>query len=300
MNMSSKRPAHMMRRGLGRAFFYLMVLAILLYILAPVAWMFLSTILWETDFVRLSSDLEIPKSINFDYYVTLLFPWIPTKVEYGVFGGSWFLIKSVTDTTIVALATTAVTLVLGVLAAYPLARIRFPRRSGVLTFLVVVQMIPGLAILIPIFIIMRSLGLIDTFPGYILPLATYFAPFVAWMMVGFFQSTPVELEDQAIVDGCSRWGALTKIVLPLVAPGLVASAVWAFLSSWGEFMFAIVLTGSRVTPISVLIALAVGEVQARWGWMCAQAIIALLPPVVLALLLQKYLVKGLTAGAIKG
>jgi len=289
-----------MKRRVGRVFFYLIVVVILIYILAPVTWMFISTILYETDFVRLSSNLEIPKGINFDYYITLLLPWIPTQVEYGVFGGSWFLIKSVTDTTIIALATTGLTLVLGSLAAYPLARIRFGRRQNVLTFIVVVQMIPGLAILIPLFIIMRNLGLIDTFPGYILPLTAYFAPFVAWMMVGFFQSTPVELEDQAIVDGCSRWGVLTRIVLPLVAPGLVASAVWAFLSSWGEFMFAIVLTGSQVTPISVLIALAVGEVQARWGWMCAQAIIALLPPVVLALLLQKYLVKGLTAGAIKG
>jgi multiple sugar transport system permease protein len=280
--------------------FYLIVLVVLLYILAPVAWMFLSTIVYETDFVRMSSNLEVPKSVNFDYYQAILFPWLPTKVEYGVWGGSWFLLDSVADTTIVAVATAALTLVLGSLAAYPLARIRFPKRYGVLTFLVVVQMIPGLAILIPTFIIMRTLNLIDTFPGYILPLATFFAPFVAWMMVGFFQSTPVELEDQALVDGCSRWGTLVRIVLPLVAPGLVASAVWAFLSSWGEFMFAIVLTGSQVTPVSVVVALAVGEVQARWGWMCAQAIIALLPPVVLAVLLQKYLVKGLTAGAIKG
>ncbi|MEM2876407.1 MAG: carbohydrate ABC transporter permease, partial [Candidatus Bathyarchaeia archaeon] len=152
----------------------------------------------------------------------------------------------------------------------------------------------------PIFIMIRQAQLIDTYIGYILPLAAFFAPFVAWMMIGFFENIPIELEEQGLVDGCTRFQAFLRVTLPLAAPGLVSSAVWSFLSTWGELMFALVLTGANVNPLTVVIALGIGEVQARYGFMCAQAVIALAPPLIMAVVLQKYIVKGLTAGAIKG
>jgi multiple sugar transport system permease protein len=134
----------------------------------------------------------------------------------------------------------------------------------------------------------------------VLPLIAFFTPFVAWMMLGFLQGIPRELEEAALVDGCSALGALWRIVLPLSVQGLVASLVWGFLSAWGELMFALVLTGTRVKPVSVVVSLGVGEIQARWGFMSAQAVLALLVPLVLALVFQRYLVKGLTAGAVTG
>jgi multiple sugar transport system permease protein len=192
------------------------------------------------------------------------------------------------------------TVLLGSRAAYAFARLRFPGRALLVRTYIVVQMIPGLAVLIPLFIVIRSWNLVDTYPGYILPLIAFFTPFVAWMMLGFLQGIPRELEEAALVDGCSALAALWRIVLPLSVQGLVASLVWGFLSAWGELMFALVLTGTRVKPVSVVVSLGVGEIQARWGFMSAQAVLALLVPLVLALVFQRYLVKGLTAGAVTG
>src|SRR5581483_211747 len=106
----------------------------------------------------------------------------------------------------------------------------------------------------------------------------FFTPFVAWMMLGFIQAIPRELEEAAAVDGCSPVGALARIVLPLATQGLIASLVWAFLSAWGELMFALVLTGTRIKPVSVVVSLGVGEIQARWGFMSAQAVLTLPAP----------------------
>jgi multiple sugar transport system permease protein len=161
-------------------------------------------------------------------------------------------------------------------------------------------MIPGLAVLIPLYVMLRSVQLIDTYVGYILPLSAFLAPFVAWMMMDFFRSIPTDLEDSAFIDGCSRMQTLRKIILPLSAPGLVASGLWCFLVTWGEFMFAVVLTGGHVVPLSVEIATAVGQFAARDAYQASQGVIALAVPVALALAFQKYITKGLLAGSIKG
>ena len=273
----------------------------LAYVLLPVVWMVISSILVETDFIRLSSELILPRRIQLGYYQALLMPWRTQQIEYGVSAAyGTFLLEALRDTTIVATSVAAGTVLLGSLAAYAFARLRFPGRMALVRAYIVVQMIPGLAVLIPLFIVIRGWNLVDTYPGYILPLTAFFTPFVAWMMLGFIQSIPRELEEAAQVDGCSPLGALARIVLPLSAQGLIASLVWAFLSAWSELMFALVLTGTRVKPVSVVVSLGVGEIQARWGFMSAQAVLTLLVPLALALVFQRYLVKGLTAGAVTG
>ncbi len=280
---------------------YALVGLFLTYILAPVLWMVLSSVLVETDFVRLSSDLEIPRRLQFGYYKALLMPGQTSQIEFGVtaeYGA--FLVDALRHTTVVASTVAFGTVLFGWLAAYAFARLRFPGRMALIRTYIVVQMIPGLAVLIPLFIVIRGLNLVDTYPGYILPLMAFFTPFVAWMLLGFLQSIPKELEEAARVDGCSAVGALWRIVLPLSAQGLVAAVVWAFLSAWGELMFALVLTGTSVRPVSIVVSLGVGEIQARWGFMSAQAVLTLIVPLVLALVFQRYLVKGLTAGAVSG
>jgi multiple sugar transport system permease protein len=266
-----------------------------------VAWMVASSILVETDFIRLSADLVLPGRIQLGYYRALLMPWSTGQIEYGVTAEyGYFLLDALRATTAVASLVAAGTVLLGSLAAYAFARLRFPGRITLIRAYIVIQMIPGLAVLIPLFLIIRRLDLVDTYPGYVLPLIGFFTPFVAWMMLGFIQGIPRDLEEAAQVDGCSAWGALWRIVLPLSVQGLVASIVWAFLSAWGELMFALVLTGTRIKPVSVVVSLGVGEIQARWGFMSAQAVITLLVPLALALIFQRYLVKGLTAGAVTG
>jgi multiple sugar transport system permease protein len=286
---------------LGRLGLYALVGLFLAYTLLPVAWMVTSSILVETDFIRLSADLVLPERIQLGYYRALLMPWSTGQIEYGVTAEyGYFLLDALRATTAVASLVAAGTVLLGSLAAYAFARLRFPGRIALIRAYIVIQMIPGLAVLIPLFLIIRRLDLVDTYPGYVLPLIGFFTPFVAWMMLGFIQGIPRDLEEAAQVDGCSAWGALWRIVLPLSVQGLVASIVWAFLSAWGELMFALVLTGTRIKPVSVVVSLGVGEIQARWGFMSAQAVITLLVPLALALIFQRYLVKGLTAGAVTG
>ena len=289
------------RRLLGRVGLYGLVGLFLAYTLLPVVWMVLSSILVETDFIRLSSDLVLPRRLQFGYYQALLLPWWTSQIEYGVSAEyGYFLLDALRATTLVATAVATGTVLLGSLAAYAFARLRFPGRRVLIRAYIVVQMIPGLAILIPLFLVIRRLDLVDTYPGYILPLVAFFTPFVAWMMLGFIQGIPRELEESARVDGCSAWGALWRIVLPLAVQGLVASLVWAFLSAWGELLFALVLTGTRIKPVAVVVSLGVGEIHARWGFMSAQAVLTLVVPLALALIFQRYLVKGLTAGAVTG
>jgi multiple sugar transport system permease protein len=286
---------------LGRLGLYLGVACFLAYTLLPVAWMVVSSILVETDFIRFSADLIVPTRIQLGYYRALLMPWSTGQIEYGVTAEyGYFLLDALRATTAVAGLVAGGAVLLGSLAAYAFARLRFPGRAALIRAYIVIQMIPGLAILIPLFLIIRRLDLVDTYPGYVLPLVGFFTPFVAWMMMGFIQGIPRELEEAALVDGCSRTGALWRIVLPLSVQGLVASVVWAFLSAWGELMFALVLTGTRIKPVSVVVSLGVGEIQARWGFMSAQAVITLCVPLALALVFQRYLVKGLTAGAVTG
>jgi len=288
-------------RLLSRLGLYGLVGLFLAYVLLPVVWMVLSSILVETDFIRLSSDLTLPTRIQLGYYRALLMPWRTQQIEYGVTAEyGYFLLEALWNTTVVATWVALGTVLLGSLAAYAFARLRFPGRMALVRAYIVVQMIPGLAVLIPLFIVIRGWNLVDTYPGYILPLTAFFTPFVAWMMLGFIQSIPRELEEAAQVDGCSTLGALVRIVLPLSTQGLIASLVWAFLSAWGELMFALVLTGTRIKPVSVVVSLGVGEIQARWGFMSAQAVLTLLVPLALALVFQRYLVKGLTAGAVTG
>jgi multiple sugar transport system permease protein len=289
------------RRILGRAGLYGLVGLFLAYILLPVAWMVLSSLLVETDFIKLSSDLTLPRRLQLGYYQALLLPWRTGQIEYGVSAEyGYFLLEALWSTTVVATSVAFGTLLLGSLAAYAFARLRFPGRTALVRAYIAVQMIPGLAVLIPLFIMIRRWDLVDTYLGYILPLIAFFTPFVSWMMLGFIQSIPRDLEDAALVDGCSALGVIARIVLPLSVQGLVASLVWGFLSAWGELMFALVLTGTRVKPVSVMVSLGVGEIQARWGFMSAQAVVTLAVPLVLALIFQRYLVKGLTAGAVTG
>lgn len=289
------------RAWVAQVSLYGCVALFLAYILLPVLWMVLSSLLIEREFIQLSSDLTWPSQLQFGYYQALLMPWHTTQIEYGVsaqYGA--FLLEALWNTTVFATCVAFGSLLLGSLAAYAFARLKFPGRVTLVRAYVAIQMIPGLAVLIPLFIMLRRWNLVDTYPGYILPLIAFFTPFVSWMMLGFIQSIPKDLEDAALVDGCSPLGVLGRIVLPLSVQGLVASLVWGFLSAWGELMFALVLTGNRVKPVAVVVSLGVGEIQARWGFMSAQAVITLLVPLTLALIFQRYLVKGLTAGAVTG
>ncbi len=228
--------------------------------------------------------------------------WIfkPTLENYmGIFQlydfSQYFL-----NSTIAAIASTVVAVVLGAPAAYVLARYNFRAKSNLAFWILSLRMTPAIAAIIPLFILLRTFRLLDTLEGLILVYSTFNLPFMIWMMRGFFEDLPIELEESAMVDGCSRYGAFLRIALVLASPGLAAAAIFTFLFTWNEFLFALILTGTRARTMPVAVQLFMRETGIDWGHMCAAAVVMMIPMLVFTMFIQKYLVRGLTLGAIKG
>lgn len=233
----------------------------------------------------------------------LSFPpkWVfqPTLENYKhIFQFSPFMKYLLNSLTVASLNTVAV-LVLGSLAAYSLARFRFKGADNIAFWILSVRMMPPVAAIIPIYIIMRNLRLLDTPWSLVITYLTFNLPFAVWMMRSFFREIPREIEESALVDGCSDFGAFWNVALPLVAPGLVATGILTFIFSWNEFLFALILTGSKAVTLPVGITGFMKETGINWGYMTAGGVLALIPVIIFTILVQKHLVKGLTMGALK-
>nr|WP_239542767.1 carbohydrate ABC transporter permease [Micromonospora terminaliae] len=202
---------------------------------------------------------------------------------------------------LVAAGTVVISLVVGVLGGYALARLRFPLRRVTLLSFLVTYMLPPIALIIPLYLLMSRLGLLDTRSGLIVVYCSLATPFTLWNMSTFFASLPVELEEAARVDGCGRLGALVRVMLPLSKPGILATGLYAFLLCWDEFLYALIFTSTaQAKTVPVAIAEFTGRNAVDFGLIAAGGVLAALPPVVLAVLFQRYLVSGLAAGAVKG
>jgi multiple sugar transport system permease protein len=236
------------------------------------------------------------------------FGWHPLSLDNYVrlfnsgssgLGGTFVL--AIRNSVIVATATAALSLAVGSSAAYAFARLRFHGRNTLLLVVLGVNVLPSITIVVPLFIIMRELHLLDTWWALILTYTTFSVPLTMWILSGYFRTIPASLENAARCDGCSRWGAFWRVVLPLAAPGYAATAVFAFLGAWDEFFLALVFTStydSKTLPVAL--AEFITRFGLDWGRMTAGGFIATLPPVILALLVQRYLATGLLAGAVKG
>jgi ABC-type glycerol-3-phosphate transport system permease component len=202
---------------------------------------------------------------------------------------------------VVAGTTTLLCVVAGSLAAYALARLRFRGRTVVLSFILAVTMFPQISIVSPLFLLLRALRLIDTYPGLILPYLTFAMPLTVWLLVGFFRQLPYDLEEAALTDGATRRQVFRQIMLPLAVPGLATTAILTFIYCWNEFLFALSFTlGPERQTVPVAIALFRGMYQVPWGQVLAAAVVATFPVAVIVLLFQRRIVQGLTAGAVKG
>jgi len=203
---------------------------------------------------------------------------------------------------LVSVATTVLTTVVAVPAGYAFARLRFRAKRALLIVILASQMFPPVIIVITLYMLYRDLHLLDTFLGLVLAFTSFSLPFSVWMMRGFCETVPEEIEEAAFVDGCGRIAILWRVVVPLIKPGLVAVGLFSFLHAWNNFIFALSLTSSpdkRTIPPGFLLTY-VGEFQYRWGEMFAGAVIVTVPTVILFIGLQRFLIRGLTAGAVKG
>jgi len=203
---------------------------------------------------------------------------------------------------LVSVATTLLTTAVAVPAGYAFARLRFRAKRTLLLIILASQMFPPVIIVITLYMLYGQLGLLDSYTGMVIAFTSYSLPFSVWMMRGFCETVPEEIEEAAFVDGCDRVAILWRVVVPLIKPGLIAVGLFSFLHAWNNLIFALSLTSSpdrRTIPPGFLLTY-VGEFQYRWGEMFAGAVIVTVPTVILFIGLQRFLVRGLTAGAVKG
>ncbi|MGD9360602.1 MAG: carbohydrate ABC transporter permease, partial [Desulfobacterales bacterium] len=228
--------------------------------------------------------------------------WVfdPTLKNYVDILNTSPLVDYAINSLIVASLNTLLCLIVGSMAAYGLARFKFRGADNLAFWILSIRMMPPVAAIIPIYILMKNLGLLDTPWCLVITYLTFNLPFVVWMMKGFFEEIPREIEESALIDGCSDFSVFFRIALPLVAPGLAATAIMVFIFSWNEFLFALILTGTKAVTLPVGIIGYMKETGINWGYMTAGGILALIPVIVFMVLVQKHLVKGLTLGALKG
>ena len=208
-------------------------------------------------------------------------------------------LQGLRDSLIIALSTALVALIIGAPAAYSLARFRIGGEN--LSFWILsTRMFPPVASALPLFLIFKNLRLLDTHLALIIANTIFNLPFVIWLLKGFFEELPAEIEESALIDGCTYWGSFVRIALPLVTPGLMVTALFSFIFAWNEFMFALLLTRRSVRTLTIIVPSLVGGHEILWGEIAAIGVIAIIPGVLLSIMLQRYLVRGLTLGALKG
>jgi ABC-type glycerol-3-phosphate transport system permease component len=207
-----------------------------------------------------------------------------------------YFINSIT----VSFGSVLLALLLGVPAAYAFARFRFLGSAQIFYGLLALRMLPPIAVLVPMYVMMRSIGLLDTHLGLAVAYTTFSMPLVVWIMRGFFEELPKELEESAEIDGCSRFGAFVRVVLPLAKPGLVAATIFSVVLAWNDFVFAAVLSGRNTQTLPVMMAGYTSDVGIAWGEMSAAAVLVILPVTLFSVLAQKHLVAGLSSGTVKG
>jgi multiple sugar transport system permease protein len=232
-------------------------------------------------------------------------PWVnftPTLANWIDQVGTPETLRSLGNSTIVAIGAAALALALGTPAAYAVARFRFERwkNRDITIWFLSQRVLPPVATVVPFYLVMRSLGLLDTHLALILVNATFVLPFVVVILRQTFLDLPLELEEAALVDGASHWGAFWRIALPLAAPTLAATGLIVFAFTWNEFLFAVALSSRNAITVPVHIAGAVDTRGVQFWFMGVRAMTAIVPPVLIALLAQRYIVRGLTLGAVKG
>ncbi|TDF97077.1 carbohydrate ABC transporter permease [Paenibacillus piri] len=262
-------------------FLYLIVIIVTLAFLFPFIWMLLASLKTQSQILSAGA----------------LFVFKPTGENYATVFEEYNYTKFIFNSFIVALASTVFGLVLGLPAAYAIAK---HKQNGFAFLILIARIIPGISFMIPWFIIFTKLQLVDSYISLVLAHMLVGLPFIIWIMISFYENLPYELEEAARVDGCTIQSAFVKILLPLSVPGIITAAIMAFIFSWNNFMFSLVLSGdkTKTLPIAVYSFLSYSDIN--WGGLMAAAVIITLPIVVITLILQRYVVSGITVGAVKG
>jgi ABC-type glycerol-3-phosphate transport system permease component len=255
-------------------------------LLFPVGWMIIASFTPESQLFDAGAAV-LPSNASLEHYRAL-------------FGERGFLLP-VRNSLIIAALTTAIAMPVAALCAYALARLHMRGKGLLLALVLAVSMFPQISVVAPLYLVLRELRLIDTYPGLVLPYMTFSMPLAVWLLTGFLRQLPRDLEEAAMVDGATRLRAMRDVILPVAAPGLASTAILTFLYCWNEFLFALAFTsGPEHQTVPVAIALFRGRYQVPWGQVLAAAVVATVPVALVVLAFQRRIVAGLTTGAVKG
>jgi multiple sugar transport system permease protein len=234
-----------------------------------------------------------------DVYSTRVF-FQPTLDNYiAIFGPQIRLQSNLFISALVSFLTVAITVPVGAAAAYVLSRHRFRGRESLSLLILITQFVPAVVVAIPYLVLFRSLGLIDTPIALVIVYLSFTLPYAIWMLRGFFDALPVEVEEASFIDGCNELQTLRYVTVPLVMPGILVSAVFAFISAWNEFFFALILTRSNTVTLPISIMNITGVRGPMWEQLAAAGMVVMIPILIMSLFIRKYFVEGITVGAVK-
>lgn len=261
---------------------YAAVAFFLFWTVAPVLWIAVMSVQPEINYV------SVPPKLSWEA--------VSLRWYSGMLSQPDFL-NGLISSTIVAGATMLVCLYFGALAAYPLARLNIPNKNLFLVLSIVSRMVPAMVLIIPMFLLLRNFRLLDKYLGLIIVYSSFLLPYVIWMLKNFFEQVPPALESAARMDGCSRLGSLFRVMIPVTAPGIVATAIFAFIGAWNEFLFGLILSTNRAVPVTVrLSALVSTTFHSDNSLVAAAGMLTLIPPVLLVFILNRFIIRGLVEG----
>jgi multiple sugar transport system permease protein len=282
------------RKVTRKFFLFLLTIPLIFFIYAPILWLLSASFSTQVELYAIPPHW-IPQNPTAQNYLDIIFPNLATSSVPQTFA------TSLMNSFKIATSVTLICLVIGSLAAYALVRIPFKLNHTIQIGILGTRMIPEVSLVIPLFIVASSLDLINKPIVLIIAYMSFALPYAIWMMAAFFQTVPIELEEAARLDGCTRLGILWRVVMPISMPGLISTAMFVFLVAWDEFFYALIFTSTLAAKtVPVAIAEFVGRYAVNITGMMAGGIIAALPPVILGLIFQRYIVSGMTAGAVKG
>ncbi|MGE5681249.1 MAG: carbohydrate ABC transporter permease [Bacillota bacterium] len=266
---------------------HFLIILYIIFLLFPLFWVVASS-LKPTQEIYSGNPAILPQKVTFEHYLSVI--------------NGQQLFRSMWNSIIVGVISTVIVVLLAVPSAYSMVHYKSKINSAILSWILISQIFPVILVMIPLYVLLRYIGLTDTLTGLTLVYVVWSLPFVLWIMHGYVKSIPLELEEAAVLDGASRLEVIFKIIMPMLLPAIGASALFAFISAWNEFFFALVLMKSpTLATLQVELAKYTGmEGQARTGPLAAASVIATLPSVILFVFMRKWLTKGLTAGALKG
>ena len=230
----------------------------------------------------------------------LAYPPTTVKNFREVLTGPTNIVSNLTSSLIIAVATTLLTIVIAVPAAYAFARLKLPGKQPLGFYVLATQLVPPIGLIIPYFLIMNRLGWMDSYRGLVLIYLTFSLPFAIWLLVSYFEDIPREMEEAALLDRASRLQAFWHVVLPQARGAIAVTVIFVFLNAWNEFLFAVILGGATVKPVTVSMYNYINTEQTQWAQLAAAALMAMLPVIALGIAAQKHIVAGLSAGAVKG